>query len=155
MLRGSTELLQRSVRTFVPVVETLVAAPARLWSLDVDGYDEAAITDLRSYATTLGKALHNGASDILVTKVMLGTMGCVPAFDTNFRKGFHASTFGPKALRRISRFYRDHSEIIEANREPTLSFETGHSTERRYTSAKVIDMIFFIEGEHPGRNAVA
>ena len=86
---------------------------------------------------------------------MLGTMGCVPAFDTNFRKGFNASTFGPKALRRLNRFYREHAEVIEAHRKPTISFDTGEPTDRCYTRAKVIDMIFFIEGERRGRNAEA
>jgi len=88
MLRGSTELLQRSVRTFVPVVEALVKAPPHLWMTDVDGYTDETIAELLKYKVTLGKALHGGASDILITKVMLGTMGCVPAFDNNFRKGF-------------------------------------------------------------------
>lgn len=128
-------------------------APPHLWMTDVDGYTDETIDELRKYAVTLGKALHGGASDILITKVMLGTMGCVPAFDNNFRKGFMASTFGPKSLRRIGQFYRDHANIIEAHRERTLSFNTGLPTERRYTRAKVIDMIFFIEGERPGRSA--
>ena len=38
------------------------------------------------------------------------------------------------------------SGLIEAHREPTLDFDTGTPTNRRYTRAKVIDMIFFIEG---------
>jgi hypothetical protein len=77
---------------------------------------------------------------------MLGTMGCVPAFDTYFRQGFRASTFGPKALQRISDFYRDNAEIIERHRVQTLEFDTGEPTDRRYTQAKVIDMIFFVGG---------
>ena len=70
----------------------------------------------------------------------------MPAFDRNFKKGFQCSTFGPKALRRIGQFYRDHAEAIEAGREHTLDFDNGQPTERRYTRAKVIDMIFFVEG---------
>jgi hypothetical protein len=85
---------------------------------------------------------------VLVTKVLLGTMGCVPAFDRYFNKGFRCSAFGPKALRRIGQFYREHAEAVEAGRERTLDFDTGQLTQRRYTRAKVIDMIFFIEGEH-------
>ena len=147
MFRGAAQLLQRSVRTYAPVVEALVGAPAHLWTMDADGFDEAAITDVRSFARTLRSALHDAASDTLVTKVMLGTMGCVPAFDNNFKKGFRCSTFGPKALRRIGQFYWDHVDAIEAGRERTLDFDTGEATERRYTRAKVIDMIFFVEGE--------
>lgn len=147
MLRGSTQLLQRSVRTYVPVVESLVCAPAELWTLDTDCYDELGIARILDFARALRRTLHDGASDILVTKVMLGTMGCVPAFDGNFNKGFGRSTIGAKTLRRIGQFYKDHADIIEAHREPTLDFDTGNPTDRRYTRAKVIDMIFFIEGE--------
>ena len=35
---------------------------------------------------------------------------------------------------------------IERNRVHTLDFDTGLPTERRYSRAKVIDMIFFVEG---------
>lgn len=147
MLRGSAELLKRSVRTYVPAVEALATAPTHLWTLDVDGYDEAAIKEMRAFGKQLRPTLHDGASDVLVTKVLLGTMGCVPAFDRNFKKGFGCSTFGPKALQRIGQFYRDHADAINAGRERTLDFDTGQPTERRYTRAKVIDMIFFVEGE--------
>ena len=46
------------------------------------------------------------ASDILVTKVMLGVFGCVPAFDTYFKKGFGVSTFSKGSLRLVGEFYR-------------------------------------------------
>ena len=147
MLRGSAKLLKRSVRAYVPVVEALVAAPAHLWTLDVDEYDEAAIKEIRAFGKQLRRTLHDGASDVLVTKVLLGTMGCVPAFDRNFKKGFGCSTFGPKALQGIGQFYQDHADAIETGRERTLDFDTGQPTQRRYTRAKVIDMIFFVEGE--------
>ena len=41
------------------------------------------------------------ASDILVTKTMLGVFGCVPAFDRFFVDGFGASTLCRKALVKI------------------------------------------------------
>jgi hypothetical protein len=145
-LRGSSELLQRSLRAYVPVVESLISAPADLWNLDVDGYSEPASNLLLSFAGDLRATLHDGASDILVTKIMLGTMGCVPAFDTNFKAGFGVSTFGRKALQKVGQFYRDNADVIEGHRERTFDFDTGALTERRYTRAKVIDMIFFIEG---------
>ncbi len=146
MLRGSSTLLQRSARSFVPVVEALVAAPPELWTTDADHYSDDAIAAILAFASTLRGALHDRASDILVTKILLGTMGCVPAFDTNFTRGFGVTTFGRKSLRKVGQFYRDNAEDVEVHREATLDFETGQPTERRYTQAKVIDMIFFIEG---------
>jgi hypothetical protein len=149
MLRGSSELLQRSVRAYVPVVEALISAPAELWELDTDSYSDAASNSILSFVRDLRVTLHDGASDILVTKIMLGTLGCVPAFDTNFKAGFGVSTFGLKALRKVGQFDRDNADVIEAHREHTLDFDTGAPTERRYTRAKVIDMIFFIQGMRP------
>jgi hypothetical protein len=146
MMRGKAELLKRSVRAYKPVVEKLVAAPAHLWTLDVDGYDETTTEELLAFGKQLRPKLHDRASDVLVTKVLLGTMGCVPAFDRFFKKGFRCSTFGPKALRNIGQFYREHAEAIDDSRERTLNFDTGQPTQRRYTRAKVIDMIFFVEG---------
>lgn len=93
MLRGGTELLQRSAATYGRVVETLITAPAHLWTLDVNRYNDRTIGDLLEFGEKLRPALHDRASDTLVTKVLLGTMGCVPALDRNFRRGFHCSTF--------------------------------------------------------------
>jgi hypothetical protein len=146
MLRGSSELLQRSVRSFVPVVEAIAAAPDEMWSIDADSYSEDSLTAILSFARVLRGTLHAGASDILVTKIMLGTMGCVPAFDTNFKNGFGVASFGRKSLRKVADFYRGNAGVIEAHREATLDFDSGLPTERRYTRTKVIDMIFFIEG---------
>lgn len=146
MLRGSSGLLQRSVRTFVPVVEAITNAPSEIWLTDANVYGDGSCPVVFETAQKIRAALPNAASDTLVTKIMLGTFGCVPAFDTYFKKGFGASTFGPKALRGIGEFYRDNSEVIERNRVATLDFASGTPTGRRYTRAKVIDMIFFKAG---------
>jgi hypothetical protein len=58
-------------------------------------------------------------------------LGNIPAFDTNFRRGFRAATFGPKSFRRSGEFYQEHAGIIESNRVPTLDFLTGQPTHRR------------------------
>jgi hypothetical protein len=49
-------------------------------------------------------------------------------------------------LRKIGEFYRENSEVVDRHCELTLDFDSGAPTTRRYTRAKVIDMIFFIEG---------
>lgn len=77
---------------------------------------------------------------------MLGVFGCVPAYDRFFRGGFGAATFGPKSLRNIESYYRANADAIERHQVPTLDFTTGASTQRRYTKAKVIDMVFFTAG---------
>jgi len=145
MLRGSAELLQRSVRRFTSVIEVIAHSDPSLWDLDADHYTESNVERLLRQAEALRRA-NGGMSDILVTKVILGVFGSVPAFDTNFKRGFGVSTFGPKALRRVGRFYTDNADVIEKYRVPTLEFLSGEPTSRIYTRAKVIDMAFFVEG---------
>lgn len=145
MLRGSSELLQRSVRVFVPVIKVIANSPAEIWETDANVYGDGSCSVVFETAQQISAALPN-ASDTLITKIMLGTFGCVPAFDTYFKTGFRAWTFGPKALRRIAEFYNTNSEIIDRNRVETLDFASGKTTGRLYTRAKVIDMIFFVAG---------
>ena len=123
-------------------------APPSAWELDAHCYTTQAWPLIRQLDQQIRAAFGHtgGVSYTLVTKVLLGVFGNVPAFDTFFRTGFHAATFGPKAFRRLGEFYREHADIIERNRILTLDFQTGGPTQRRYSRAKVIDMIFFIEG---------
>ena len=64
-----------------------------------------------------------------------------------FQEGVRRVNLGPKAVRKIGEYYAANADIIELNRVPTLEFASGQATKRRYTRAKVIDMIFFIAGE--------
>jgi len=145
MLRGSAELLQKSVRHFVPLIEAIASTELSVWEIDANRYTESNIEALLALAHTV-RQTNRGMSDILVTKVMLGVFGSVPAFDTNFRRGFGASSFGAKALRKIAAFYSDNAELLDRYRVPTFDFVTGELTKRLYSRAKVIDMAFFIEG---------
>lgn len=145
MFRGSADLLQRSARHLVPAIELIAVADAALWEIDAHCYTEPNIQRLLDMRRSLCQT-YPGMSDILVTKIMLGVFGNVPAFDTNFKKGFQVATFGPKALRKIATFYENNGPVIEKYRIPTLDFVSGEPTARNYTRAKVIDMAFFIEG---------
>ena len=146
MFRGAADLLNRSIKHYVPLIDFIAAAKSDIWMIDADRYTDRAIDDILGVARQIRATLPGGATDTLVSKIMLGVFGCVPAFDRNFRQGFDVSTLGPKALRKIGRFYTENAETIDSNRVPTLDFETGKYTERMYTRAKVIDMIFFVEG---------
>ena len=90
-------------------------------------------------------------TDTLVTKVMLGVFGCVPAFDQNVTRGLRMAGLGNGSLNhatlaKIGNFYRQHLGTIEKHRVPTLDFDSEGPTYYRYTRAKVIDMAFFVEG---------
>jgi len=154
MFRGSSGLRSRSLKQFEPVVELIARTPSDVWVIDAHCYSEAVRHRLVGTANDIEEALHypDGAwpTRTLATKIMLGVFGNVPAFDSRvvagLRKTRLTGRFGLRALRDIGRFYDDHREVIERHRECTLDFATGQPTQRRYTRAKVIDEIFYIEG---------
>ena len=69
-----------------------------------------------------------------------------PCLRHQLQVGFGTAFLGESSLMRIGRFYRENTEVIERFRVPTLDFDSGAETDRKYPRAKVIDMIFFIEG---------
>lgn len=146
MLRGSAELLQKSAKSLIPIIEVVANVQPSLWDLDAHCYSDSNIQRLLQLANTICEA-QPGMSDTLVTKIMLGVFGNVPAFDANFKRGFKVAKFGPKALKKISSFFQDHANAINVHRVPTLDFMSGELTQRTYTRAKVIDMAFFVEGQ--------
>ncbi len=102
MFRGSADLLQKSARHLVPAIKLIARANATLWEIDAHCYTEPNIRQLLDTGRAFRHA-YPGMSDILVTKLMLGVFGNVPAFDMNFKKGFQVATFGPKALQHRDR----------------------------------------------------
>jgi len=152
MVRGSSGLLQRSVRGLVPVVEQIAQEPASIWDLDVHNYGDNTDAVLAlSERVRQAFLTHDGfwASDTLVTKTMLGVFGCVPAFDRYFRMGFGPATLNPKTLKKIGDFYKDNQAEIDAAQVFTLDFDTGRPTERPYPRAKIMDAVFFQQGYSP------
>lgn len=155
MFRASSDLPDRSLKQFEPIVRLIASTPNDIWALDAHSYSEPVCRKLISTANDIREALRHPRGDLptetLATKVMLGVFGNVPAFDSRVIAGLRKTPgltgqFGVRALRAISRFYREHHEVIDRHREHTLDFATGQPTQRRYTRAKVIDQIFFIEG---------
>jgi hypothetical protein len=152
MLRGSTFLLQHSMKHFVPVIERIATAPRGLWELDINQYDQAGIELLMEWSQKIRDSLQpdgplkRPVTHTLVTKVMLGVFGCVPAFDRNFTRGFGVGRYNAKSLQKVGDYYQEHATQIDELRRPTFDFATGHPTALLYTRAKVLDMAFFTAG---------
>lgn len=89
MLRASSVLLQKSVRHYIPVISAIASISPKQWEIDADCYTESNIAVLTDIASQLRATLPDGASDILVTKIMLGVFGSVPALDNYFCSGWH------------------------------------------------------------------
>ncbi|HCN38100.1 MAG TPA: hypothetical protein DIS94_10370, partial [Bacteroidetes bacterium] len=86
-------------------------------------------------------------TDTLISKIMLGVFGNIPAFDDNFKKGFGVGKINNKNLEKVKLFYEANKFELDAfhNEILTLSFN-NNGNKFNYPISKIIDMIGFIEG---------
>lgn len=83
-------------------------------------------------------------TDTLLTKILLGTVGCVPAYDRYFKKaladtGAAPQVFSAKSIRTLGNLYLGHGDEFEKLRK--------HCSSRiEYPAAKILDMCFFEYG---------
>lgn len=149
MMRGSSFLLEKSVRNYKDLIIAISKMNPKLWEIDLDNYNEENISLLLSCKKQIKKVLgeKNNPSDTLITKIMLGVFANTPAFDNFFRKGFGIYKFNKKSLKYLSNFYIKNKKIIDSYHIRTFGFLNGKETNRQYTKAKIIDMIGFIEGQ--------
>jgi hypothetical protein len=153
MYRGSGYLFKKSAKILEPIIGLIADQAPSFWEIDVHSYSDENIKRLLDFKTKIvSLPEHKGATDVLVTKIMLGVFGNVPAFDTYFGKGFGHREFKEKSLKAVADFYQDKAQIIDECRcvTHTIDFNTGQETPRLYTRAKIVDMVFFIEGEKKG-----
>ena len=150
MLRGSSFLLEKSLRHYITLLNELVKFDKRIWDIDVDCYSDENINLLLEFKHIIKIALgeSNNASDTLTTKIMLGIMGNIPAFDSYFNKGFGFYYCKKNQLKKIGEFYNLNSKIIDKYSSSIKTYDvlTGNETNRRYSKAKIIDMYGFMEG---------
>lgn len=135
MYRGSSKLLRKDYKVHTRIVlELLDEKYTPLWQLDLDTLkNESPEVDLViELAKRLGRIyaeLQISPTDTLVTKVLLGTFGCIPAYDTFFVAGVtywnkellgefkpkFPARFGVSSYRGLIEFYQEHkSDFREA-----------------------------------------
>lgn len=163
MYRGSSFILEKSVKFFEPLIKKLSKMEKVRWEIDVGGYTEENIDNLIRCFNDIKSSLKGEGykvSQTLITKIMLGVFGCVPAFDTFFCKGIKTYTYNAKSLTKIQSIYSKHKEEIEnaiknynlktrekaADKISTYDFLTEKDSKINYTNAKIVDMIWLIEG---------
>ena len=146
---ASSQLLQKSAKFYERLIVRIAQSDRKTWEVDIDSYSDEAIDVLISAMRGFCEILHTGvtATDTLVTKIMLGVYGNVPAFDRYFRTGLDVGTVNKRSLKRIAQFYHDHKNEIDAYGPIyTVDFRTGAPTGRQYTKAKIVDMIGHVSG---------
>jgi hypothetical protein len=159
MLRGSSFLLQKSVKHFQPTIEYISTLEKSVWEIDIDNYSDKNIkTILEIYASIKERLIINGNSDLtLITKILLGVFGFIPAYDQYFCNTFRHifkekkcgfRTVNLKSLTCIKEFYMNNKKIIDnlSNETYTTDFINGANSNINYPKAKIIDMYGFTVG---------
>lgn len=146
MYRGSSFLLKHDYKIHANAVEYL--RQNRDLNIDIKNIDKSKIDDTANRIYELFRAvegkyknLHgNGASEILVSKILLGTFCVMPAFDRFYVDGVRRAKIG-------------YSPNIKKNIEKALSFymdnkNTFDSLEcaNKYPPMKLVDMYFWQKG---------
>ena len=154
MYRGSSFLLQFAYTAHLGVIDQLfMPCFSVLWDHEI-GTSESdldlvpiileAITAVReAYRPFAPPSETRQASDTLVTKVLLGTFGCLPACDRFFVDGFKAegykySYLNDAFIRRVIQFCADCSVHLRREQDLILP-ESGF----RYPMMKLVDMYFW------------
>jgi hypothetical protein len=159
MLRGSSFLLNKSVKHFEPTIKYLATLDKSIWKIDINKYNEKNIETILQIYSELKKNINieNTAHRTLVTKVMLGVFGFIPAYDQFFIKTFSKifkgecsfASVSKKSLYCLKRFYDENNKAIDkiASKTFTINFKTGERTRINYPKAKIIDMYGFVVGQ--------
>jgi hypothetical protein len=155
MFRGSSFLLQKSSKYFIGTIEYLNSLDKKIWEIDVNNYDDMVIDRLIEIYKKLDKLVVEGSSRsiTLVTKIMLGVFGFVPAYDKYFCESFRKisngkcgfRSFNTESLKLIKEFYDANNDSIDklSNGNFTYDFISGNKTNIKYKKAKIIDMYGF------------
>lgn len=159
MFRGSSFLLQKSVKHFESTIKYIATLDKSVWKIDTDNYDENNIqTIIKIYKNIKVCLIDKDNADLtLITKILLGVFGFIPAFDNYFCNSFREISEGKCGFRRlntkslsfIKTFYEENNIIIDrlSSETFTTDFMTGKKTNINYPKAKIIDMYGFTAGQ--------
>lgn len=156
MYRGSSFLLQKDYKVHAPVVkEILKEKYDPLFGIDCCEYRnvtnqellEKVCEALVSYYEKIrdnvkGKDINFNISDTLITKILMGTLGCVPAYDRYFINGVRnkkvtTGIFNIKSILKLADFYESNNEALEKLRDEMKVSDLP------YPQMKVLDMGFW------------
>lgn len=159
MYRGSSFLLQRDYKVHKPIIEELLKEKYNcLWGINISDYikkeTQKALIELveemkKMYniirLSVKEEAPKNEISDTLITKVLMGTMGCVPAYDRYFIEGIKkykvaSGKFNIRSILQLVHYYNDNYDMFEETRSQM------NISGMEYPQMKVIDMCFWQVG---------
>lgn len=159
MYRGSSFLLQKDYKVLSPIVEEILKPEyGCLFGLACTDVRESEVQDrlekLSDYIAAhfqpirdevAGRKVASSVSPVLVTKILMGTLGCVPAYDRFFVDGIKkykvtTQEYSLESVRKLAKFYEAHNDRLE---EARRGMRVGDLT---YPQMKLLDMGFWQVG---------
>ena len=156
MYRGSCFILQKDYKVHTPIVEEILKpeydclfglACADVRNSDVRAQLKKLYDNIDFYFDPIrekvaGRKRTTAVSPVLITKILMGTLGCVPAYDRFFQDGvatYKVTTreYSLESVRKLAKFYEAHNDRLEEARR-------GMRTEDLvYPQMKLLDMGFW------------
>ena len=148
MYRGSSFLLQKDYRVHIPVVREILS----------NIYDSLAGIECKDFKNETNQKLlkeinefianyydeirREVRSSALITKILMGTLGCVPAYDRYFVKGIRSQkiasgTYNIKSILQLVDFYEKNIEQLDSVQK---NFNVA---DMLYPQMKILDMGFW------------
>lgn len=160
MLRGSSFLLEKSIKHYEPLIHYIIKLKKEdhiIWKIDIDTYTDKNIDSIiEIYKNIQNLIIPNDSKNrhiVLVTKIMLGIFGCIPAYDKYFTDTFKKifenrcgfTTVNKESLLCLKDFYLNNKLAIDDlhHKIKTIDFETENISSINYSKAKIIDMYGF------------
>lgn len=156
MYRGSSFLLQKDYKVLVPIVEEILKPEydclfgvvcADLRESEVQKRLKKLRDDIAAHFWPIrnevaGREVPTPVSPVLITKILMGTLGCVPAYDRFFQDGvatYKVTTreYSRNSLLKLVGFYEEHNDRLE---EARRGMRVGDLT---YPQMKLLDMGFW------------
>lgn len=136
MYRGSSFLLQKDYRVHIPVVKELLSEKYdALAGIECTCFREESnqklLQDINSFLEEYydkmrhevkGQEIKNRLSSTLITKILMGTLGCVPAYDRYFIAGIRhhnvaTGNYNMKSIMQLVDFYESNADQLECARD--------------------------------------
>ena len=150
MLRGSSGLLKKDYRVHIPVVEMILEDDYNdLFGISCrDLEQESTLAKLEGLKMRMRKHYREHGvtlTDTLFTKILLGTFGCVPAYDDYLRKAVkhfkiiarQVIPYNRQTITTLADYYIAHEAAFEAVRN---AFRLHGPEAMIYPQMKVLDM---------------
>lgn len=156
MYRGSSFLLQKDYKIHIPLIKELLKPQYNnLFGMECKALREKKIqnqleelnTFIREYYEKIrmnvkGTEIKNQLSFTLITKILMGTLGCVPAYDRYFVLGVKnrkvaTGNYNISSLLKLADFYEENFLKLEEARKYLMAGDL------QYPQMKLLDMGFW------------